>query len=198
MCNKRGKNNELLNTAQKYLLDNNLGVYTLFPMDLHKLGDYMGFAGDEAGQPFYYANGGIWPHGNAWYALSLISNNRNDDAYEFIKKIMTLDGVMNSPNGQPAMYEYRISDKSNPDVYGKIDKPQFLWAGGWYLYSLYNLFGVRENDWNISFSPYLPSDIDKINLSLALNGNLVPVEISGKGKSIASITINNVIIPILI
>ena len=33
-----------------------------------------------------------------------------------------------------------------------IDKPSFLWAGGFYLKTLYNLFGLRENEWNLSFS----------------------------------------------
>ncbi|MCF8418792.1 MAG: hypothetical protein K9G63_07895 [Melioribacteraceae bacterium] len=184
------RNAQLIETASNYLLDENLGVYTLFPMDLHELVDYMGFAGNEAGEPFYYANGGIWPHGNAWYALGLISNQRYDEAYEFIRKIMTLDGVINSPNGQPAMYEYRISDKSNPDLYGKIDKPQFLWAGGWYLYSLYNLYGIRENDWNISIHPYLPNDSDTVNLHLTIAGKLVPISISGKGEFVSSFLID--------
>jgi hypothetical protein len=192
------KNMQHMETAKKYLLDDNLGVYTLFPMDLHKLGDYLGFAGNEAGQPFYYANGGVWPHGNAWYVLSLISNDKNDEAYEFIKKIMTINGVMNSPNGQPSMYEYRISDKSNPELYGQIDKPQFLWAGGWYLYSLYNLFGLRENDWNISFEPYLPDKMSSLVLSITLKGKLVPVEISGSGRTVSSFKVNDIDVPSVI
>ncbi len=184
------KNAQLMSTAKENLLDEKLGIYTLFPMDLHKLGDYMGFAGNEAGEPYYYANGGIWPHGNAWYVLGLISNNSNEEAYEFVKKIMTLDGVINSPNGQPAMYEYRVSDKENPKFYGKIDKPQFLWAGGWYLYTLYNLYGIRENEWNISVDPFLPEDTDSVNLNLTLDGRLIPVSIKGKGKYISSLTYN--------
>ncbi|MFA4922814.1 MAG: amylo-alpha-1,6-glucosidase, partial [Ignavibacteriaceae bacterium] len=147
------KNLKLITTAKEKLLDEKLGIYTLYPMDLHLLIDYMKFAGNEAGEPYHYANGGIWPHGNAWYALALINNGLNTGAYEFIRKTMTLNGIINSPNGQPALYEYRISDKNDLAVYGKIDKPQFLWAGGWYFYTLYNLFGLRENEWNISFSP---------------------------------------------
>lgn len=176
------KNSELMNTAKENLLDEKLGVYTLYPMDLHKLGDYMGFAGNEAGEPHYYANGGIWAHGNAWYVLGLISNKLYGEAYKFIEKIMTMDGVINSPNGQPAMYEYRISDKTNPKVYGKIDKPQFLWAGGWYLYSLYNLYGIRENIWNISVEPFLPNDSDSISYVMELKGKQIRVELSGEGK----------------
>lgn len=189
------RNEKLMKTAKKYLLDENLGVYTLYPMDLHKLVDYMGFAGNEAGDPSYYANGGIWPHGNAWYVLGLISNKKYEEAYDFIEKIMTLDGVINSPNGQPAMYEYRISDKSNPEVYGKIDKPQFLWAAGWYIYSLYNLFGVKENNWNISIQPFLLSKIDSVNFNLSANGMLFPISIKGEGNYIQSFNYKKKIIP---
>ncbi len=192
------KNLELLNTAKKNLLDNKLGIYTLYPMDLHLFGDYMGFAGDEAGAPYHYANGGIWPHGNAWYALSLISNELNEEAYNFIQKTMTSHGIMNSPNGQPALYEYRISDKTNPSVYGKIDKPQFLWAGGWYVYTLYNLFGVRENEWNISFNPYIPQSLRTVDLNLLLNGESVELQISGKGSKVAYIKYNGTSIPTLV
>ena len=192
------RNLKLLKTAKQNLLDDKIGLYDLFPMDLHLLADYMGFAGNEAGDPYHYANGGIWPHGNAWYALSLISNGLNTEAYQFIKKTMTLDGIINSPNGQPALYEYRISDKNNPDKYGKIDKPQFLWAGGWYLYTLYNLFGLKENDWNVSFNPYLPEDLDSINFKLTVGSKLVDVEVLGKGERVSSIMYDGKQIPSLV
>lgn len=189
------KDLELLNTAKKYLLDEKLGIYTLYPMDFNKLIDYMHFAGNEAGDPYYYANGGIWPHGNAWFALALIKNGLNNSAYNFIKRTMTIEGIDDSPNGQPAMYEYRVSDKNDTKVYGKIDKPQFLWAGGWYLYSIYNLFGLRENAWNISFSPYMPEDITSVSFPLTFNGRNVKVNISGKGNETGSILYNDRIIP---
>jgi len=189
------KNLKLITTAKEKLLDEKLGIYTLFPMDLHLLIDYMKFAGNEAGEPYHYANGGIWPHGNSWYALSLISNGLNDDAFKFIKKTMTLNGIMNSPNGQPALYEYRISDKNNPVLYGKIDKPQFLWAGGWYFYTLYNLFGVRENEWNISFSPFIPGEMDSVQLTATINGDLVLVDISGEGNTLSSVQFDEIEIP---
>jgi glycogen debranching enzyme len=134
---KRAK--ELIKTAEKYLLDKELGIYTVFPMDFHQLTDFFKFAGNEAGEPHKYINGGIWPHSNAWYALALIKTGDKRKAMEFIKKTMTLDGIINSPNGQPAMYEYRNSNYKDPEVYGKIDKPQFMWAAGWYLYCIYEL-----------------------------------------------------------
>jgi hypothetical protein len=67
--------------------------------------------------------------------------------------------------GQPAMFEYRYSDPASPE-YGRIDKPSFLWAGGFYLKTLYALFGVEENEWNISLSPALPPEIDSCAYTL--------------------------------
>lgn len=189
------KNRKLINSASRNLLDKNLGVYNVYPMDFHLLKDFLKFQGNEVGPPFYYANGGVWQHGNAWYALGLISNGQNDEAYSFINNIMTMEGVINSPNGQPAMYEYRISDKSIPEVYGKIDKPQFLWAAGWYIYSLYNLFGVKENMWNISIQPFLPAEIDSVNFSLNISGNLIPVTIMGEGYYASSILCDGKLLP---
>lgn len=191
----KDKNLKLIYTAKKNLLDEKLGIYSLYPMDLHELIGYMKFSGNEAGDPYHYANGGIWPHGNAWYALGLINNGFNKEAYEFIKQTMTMNGVINSPNGQPAMYEYRVSDYTNPNIYGKIDKPQFLWAGGWYLYTLYNLFGLRENEWNISFDPYIPDELDSVKLTVTINGKQVPVNICGRGSEISSISFNETLTP---
>ena len=189
------KNLKLVTTAKEQLLDDKLGIYTLYPMDLHLLTDYMKFAGDEAGAPYHYANGGIWPHGNAWYALGLISNGLKEDAFAFIRKTMTLNGIINSPNGQPALYEYRISDKNDPTVYGKIDKPQFLWAGGWYLYTLYNLVGLRENEWNISFSPFIPKGMDSVELTTTVKGVPVIVDIRGEGSSLSTMSFDGRDIP---
>lgn len=189
------KNLKLITTAKENLLDEKLGIYTLYPMDLHKLIDYMKFAGNEAGEPYYYANGGIWPHGNAWYVLGLINNGFNEEALNFVKQSMTLSGVINSPNGQPALYEYRISDKNDPALYGKIDKPQFLWAGGWYFYTLYNLFGLRENEWNISFSPFIPEEMDSVQLTVTIKGVPVFVDMTGEGSTLSSILFDGKEIP---
>ena len=145
----------LVNSAYHICLILSLEFIISILMDLENLKDFLELKGNEAGKLFYYADGGIWANSNAWFALSLIADNRKDEAFNFIKKTMTLDGIINSPNGQPAMYEYRISDYNNPNVYGKIDKPQFLWAAGWYIYSLYHLFGINENPWNITFTPYI-------------------------------------------
>ena len=98
---------ELTNTAKQKLLDPKLGIYTVFPMDFKKLIDYLNFHGNEAGDKFLYLNGGIWSHGNAWYALDLMKKGEKKEALDFIKKVMTINGILNGPNGQPAMYEVR-------------------------------------------------------------------------------------------
>ncbi len=192
------KKKALLETASKNLLDEKVGIYNVYPMDFHQLIDYLKFAGNEAGDPYSYANGGIWPHGNAWYALGLISIDQKAEAFHFIKNIMTLDGIMSSPNGQPAMYEYRNSNKNDPSIYGKVDKPQFMWAAGWYLYSLYHLLGLRENEWNISFDPYLIEEQPSAQFNLFVNGKKVLVKIRGAGNQAKHIKLDGKDYPSLV
>lgn len=179
---------EMVETAEKKLLDRKLGIYTVYPMDFNKLIDYLKFAGNEAGDPFLYINGGIWSHGNTFYALALKSAGRTGDAIDFVRRVMTVDGIMNGPNGQPAMYEYRNGNYNNPDVYGKVDKPQFMWAAGWYIYSLYHLFGIDENDWNIRFTPFLKDGQKSCAFTLEASGKTYAVNISGKGKFIRKVS----------
>ena len=175
------KKKTLLATAQKELLDEKLGIRIAMPADFHKLIDLYKFNGMEAGEPYLYINGGIWPHGIAWYALGLIAAHQPDEARDVLKKYLTIDGIRNSPNGQPAFFEYRNADSHSPK-YGEIDKPTFLWAGGWYLHTLYHLAGVRENEWNIAFDPHLPSGFENINYDLTLNGQLSEVSWKGRGN----------------
>ncbi len=180
------------------LFDPKIGIYSIYPMDLGKLKDFLKLKDNEAGNPFYYANGGIWANANAWFALALIADKKRDEALNFIKKTMTLDGIINSPNGQPAMYEYRIGDYADPAVYGKIDKPEFLWAAGWYIYDLYHLFGIDESSWNIILSPYLSSSLSNCTFTEEINGKKIKVNISGKGKFVTSIKYDGKGIPSLV
>lgn len=181
---------KLTESATENMLDKNIGIYNVYPMDFHKLIDFLKFAGDEAGQPFKYANGGVWPHGNAWYALALISAGKKDEAFNFVKANTTLNGIINSPNGQPAMYEYRVSNYTDPKQYGKIDKPQFMWAAGWYIYTLYHLLAIDENEWNISFNPYLNNQLSGTKLPLLISGRKYNVRINGEGSRIKEILLN--------
>ncbi|MCG6960303.1 hypothetical protein LJE82_10475 [bacterium BMS3Abin03] len=178
---------ELVSTAKEKLLDKKVGIYNAFPMDFKELSDYLNFVGNEAGDKFFYANGGIWPHGNAWFALALIADDKKDEAFTFIKNIMTIDGIMSGPNGQPAMYEVRNGNYTDPSLYGTVDKPQFLWAAGWYLYSLYHLFAINENEWNIQLDPYIPENQNQISLDLFNSGKLSKVTVQGKGNYIKKI-----------
>ncbi len=143
---------QLVHTASQRLLDQNLGIRTVMPPDFDSPPSiaYYKFAGEEAGKPFFYINGGVWPHDNSWFALALNSLGKDTEALEFVERTMTIDGIMHSPKGQPAMYEYRFADTASPE-YGMIDKPSFLWAGGYYLKTLYSLYGLSENEWNLSF-----------------------------------------------
>ncbi len=144
------KASALLATARRVLVDERLGVRNVMPPDFNtdSVRTYFRFPTNEAGDPYFYANGGVWPHANAWYAQGLVSIGRSAEALKFFKAVMTLDGIAASPRGQPAFYEYRYADSSSVD-YGAIDKPSFLWAGGMYLGTLYALLGFRETEWNI-------------------------------------------------
>ncbi|MEJ2538330.1 MAG: hypothetical protein P8048_14980, partial [Calditrichia bacterium] len=141
----RKRETRLLETAREQLLDENLGIRNAMPADFHKLVDVYKFKGTEMGEPYIYANGGIWPQGTIWYGLGLLNTGRVNEAKDVLTKYLTLEGIKNSPNGQPSFYEYRMADANSPD-YGKIDKPTFLWAGGWYLYNYpMTVFGEKTD-----------------------------------------------------
>lgn len=175
------KSDKLLETVRKKLLEEKIGVRNAMPPDFHKLGAEYHFQGLEVGLPFVYFNGGVWPHNNIWYVLSLIANNNIEQAKSALKKYMTLNGIMNSPNGIPSFYEYRNTDSSSAR-YGEIDKPTFLWAGGFFLQAMYQLSGLRENSYNISFSPDLAQGLENTEYDLLLFGGLSRVKFRGEGN----------------
>ena len=183
------KKSHLLQTVKDTLLDENIGIRNAMPPDFHELISVYNFKGMESGMPYFYFNGGVWPHGNAWYALGLLYNNQVEEAKTVLKKYLTLDGIRNSPNGQPSFYEYRITDPKS-DRYGEIDKPTFLWAGGWYLHVLYQVAGLRENSWNIYFSPTLPDGFENIEYDVTLFGELCRIKWIGKGDYFHKISID--------
>lgn len=185
------KISSLLETAQKKLLDQNIGIRIVMPADFHQLIDQYKFHGMEMGEPYQYINGGVWPQGIVWYALGWLSINQPDSAESILKRYYTLDGIKNSPNGQPSFFEYRNADVKLPS-YGKIDKPTFLWAGGWYLYSLYHLAGIRENEWNIAFDPNIPKGWDDIKYDVLIYGSLTKVYYKGRGNYFKNIQVDRV------
>lgn len=186
---------ELVKTASEKLLDEKLGVYNAFPTDFHNLKDFFKFAGDEAGEPYFYMNGGIWSHGTAWFALALMSIDNKDAAVKIMRDTMTIDGVMKSRNGEPAMFEYRVGKPGDEKVYGRIDKPRFLWAAGWYLYCWYNLFGAGETAWNLAFTPYIPDNGGEIYYDMLYGGKNLSVKVNGSGKHIKTVKYNGVAYP---
>lgn len=183
-----GRSRQLVRTAENLLMAERIGIRTVMPPDFHtdSMRTFFHFVGNEAGDPYLYANGGVWPHNNAWFALALCATGRLDDAFRFYRATMTLDGIANSPMGQPAMYEYRYSDPTSKE-YGRIDKPSFLWAAGFSLLAGYRLIGIDDNEWNLSFAGVLPSGIDTARCLLEFHG-LKKVTISGRGDRLKSYT----------
>ncbi len=179
--------NRLLESARDVLLDEKIGIRNAMPPDFLDHIDRYHFNGPEVGAPYQYMNGGVWPQGIAWYAMGMLAADRPDDARDVLKRFLTLDGIERSPNGQPALFEYRNADWSAPG-YGRIDKTAFLWAGGWYLHVLYQLAGVRENEWNLWFDPNLPSGFDNVAYDLVMHGERSHVTWSGNGPFFRSIT----------
>ncbi|MBN2365124.1 MAG: hypothetical protein EH225_03385, partial [Calditrichaeota bacterium] len=180
---------KLLETARVQLLDENLGIRNAMPADFHLLTDLYKFREGEVGAPFLYANGGVWPQGNIWFGLGLLQAGKVEESLSVLKEFLTLDGIRNSPNGQPSFYEYRHADSSAAD-YGVIDKPTFLWAGGLYLYYLYQLTGIRENAWNVYISSDIPASFQPLSYSVFINGKPVQIELSGEGRYFHEIRMN--------
>jgi hypothetical protein len=162
---------KLVATAEKQLVEERIGARIAVPVDFatDSVIRAFKFSGAEAGPAYSYANGGVWSHSNAWYALALKSVNKLKESFDFVQRTMTIDGVANSPNGLPAMYEYRSSDPESP-AFGTIDKPSFLWAGGMYLQVLYRLLATDENEWNIGIRDALPSQCDSVSCSFSFAG----------------------------
>lgn len=174
------KTSRMLETARRQLLDRNIGVRIVMPADFHKLIDKYQFNGMEMGEPYQYINGGVWPQSIVWYALGWLSIHQPDSAEKILREYYTLMGIESSSHGQPSFFEYRNADANSP-LYGKIDKPTFLWAAGWFIHSLYRLAGIRENEWNISFDSRLPSGWEQVEYEILINGSLAQVHYRGKG-----------------
>lgn len=188
----------LLETADRELLAPGIGIRTAMPADFHtdSIRAEFHFVDNEAGNPYLYANGGVWPHNNAWYVLALSASGRRDEAFRFFRSTMTLDGVANSPMGQPAFYEYRYSDTASP-AYGKIDKPSFLWAAGFSLLAEYRLLGFEESAWNMRFASSLPSAVDSARCRFEFRGaKNVALNRSASGYSVDGRSVPSRVVPL--
>jgi hypothetical protein len=172
----------MLHTARSCLVDSALGVRNAWPADFHLLVERYRFHGNEAGPPYRYLNGGVWPHGNAWFCLLLDRVGDRRRALELLSRWAAVRNVLASPGGQAAMFEYRVADKADSLGYGRVDKPQFTWAAGWFLYALYWLYGIRENAWNIYLDPLLPDGQQSFEARIWIRGQPVEVRLDGKGS----------------
>ncbi len=179
-------------TASRELVDPEIGLRIVMPADFHLLEDAYNFHGPEAGAAYTYINGGVWPHGNAWYAFAQLHTGDADGALASLKKFLTLDGVRNSPNGQASFYEYRFSDRDSPK-YGSFDKPTFLWMGGWYMNVLYSLAGVREDPWGVQITPERPSQWETHTFPLTVNGQTVDVTVHGGASTDAPMAFRRIL-----
>lgn len=180
--------NQLLDTARNVLLDDNCGVHNVAPADFVGLEEKYGFHNVEQCENGYYINGGVWTQCNAWYALSLITLNRVEEAYAILKNHLSLDGIKRGHNGQPSFYEARITAKD--ENYGKIDKPTFLWHGGWYMLTLYQLLGIRETPWNIEFHPITATELTNSACEIKNHGCDCNVKFSNEGTYFQEILFN--------
>ncbi len=176
-------------TAERELLDPNIGIRIVMPADFDTLIDKYHFQDMEMGAPYTYINGGIWPQGNAWYVLSLLRAHRAGQALEALRHYLTLEGIADSPGGQPSLYEYRFSNPASPE-YGRVDKPTFLWAGGWFINCLYQLAGVHEETGAITLEPEVPEALADVSFDLAVNGKPCRVVRHGSGVSFSGIFVD--------
>ena len=177
---------QLVDTATDVLLDPELGIRNVMPPDFHLLEKEYKFNGPEAGGPWLYANGAVWPQGNAWYALAQMGIGDPNGALETVKRYMTIDGIAASPNGLPSFYEFRHSEQGAAD-YGQIEKPTFLWAGGWYVNCLYGLAGLRETPFNLALTTDLPDGFENAAFDMTFAGELCQIEWEGEGEAVESI-----------
>ncbi len=181
----------LVSTAETALLDPKLGIRNVAPADFDTLADRYRFNGPEAGAAYRYLNGGIWSQNTVWYIESLLNTHDSDNACRSLKTYLTLSGVEASPGGQASFYEYRRADRQSPG-YGRIDKPSFLWFAGFYLHALYRLAGLRENAWNLSFSPRLPSHWTFIDYEVFAHGRQTHIRYRGSGEAFRRIVMDGV------
>ena len=185
------RSERLLETAERELLDPEIGMRNAWPPDFHELREAYRFNGDEVGAPYLYFNGAVWPHNVAWHVLAQLGAGRADDARQALRRYLTLGGIAASPRGQPAFFEYRATDPDSPR-YGAIDKPTFLWTGGWFLQALYRLAGAREDEWNLFLSPDLPADFDTLQYRVFVHGTEADVTVTGQGRAFRSIEMDGV------
>lgn len=192
------RSRELVASAGKMLLRPRLGIMAAAPADFHtpEIRDGLRLSDEEAGVPYTYLNGGVWFNCNGWYAMALQSVGRPDEALKFIRETMTLDGVLSSPNGLPAMYECRNAAVGSKE-FGAIDNPASSWAAGAYLDALYRLAGFADYEWNLALTGSVPSRWKKTTCSYEF-GMMHAVTITGKAGRLQSLQVDGTTVPSMV
>ena len=166
----------------RHLLDPEIGIRTVAPADFHtdSVKAQYKVKGNEAGDAYWYANGGIWYLGNAWYTAALKAIGEDDSALAFYRRTMTLDGITQSPQGQPALHEYRYGDPASPQR-GLVDKPTMMWAAGFCIGTAYRLAGFQDNVWNVTVAGSVPGSFKDITATYMF-GTMKRVDADGNGR----------------
>jgi hypothetical protein len=183
---EQDKKRLLLETAERKLLDPALGLRNVAPTDFHLLIDAYRFHDLEMGKPYVYLNGGVWPQNNVWFGLGWLYAGEVEKSESILKKYLTIEGIRNSPAGQPSFYEYRNANKVSSH-YGEIDKPTFLWAGGLFIHFLYQLAGIRLTPFQLYIDPDIPENFKNCNFDLMIRGEKCRVEWKGEGSLLKEI-----------
>jgi hypothetical protein len=185
----------LVATAGNMLVDSSIGIRTVFPADFHtdSVKSLYKVKGNEAGDAFTYANGGVWYLGNAWYARALRSIGDVEGSFDFYARTMTVDGIVQSPSGHPALYEYRYA---NPDAaaHGWIDKPTMMWSAGFCIGTAYLLAGLEDNVWNVTAAGKAARALEHVRCTYAFGGRKT-VERRGSGPMLIRLVANTKEIP---
>jgi hypothetical protein len=190
-----GQARTLVATAGRELLDSAVGVRTVSPADFHTeaVKKTYGVKENEAGDPYLYANGGIWYLGNAWYAWALRATNDIEGAFDFYRRTMTVDGILHSPTGQPGLYEYRYGNPAAPD-HGRLDKPTMMWSAGFCIGTAYRMAGFVDNIWNVTVGQAAPAALQRVQTTITFGGTQ-HVTRTGKGAMVTRLTVDGREIP---
>jgi hypothetical protein len=185
----------LVATAGSRLLDTAIGIRTVSPADFHtdSVKRAYGVKENEAGDQFLYANGGIWYLGNAWYAWALRATGNIEAAFDFYRHTMTVDGILQSPTGQPALYEYRYANALAPD-HGRVDKPTMMWSAGFCIGTAYRLAGFIDNVWNVTVGDSSAAALQHVHAAYAFGG-ITTITRSGKGSMVTRLAVDGRDIP---
>ncbi len=190
-----GRAAKVVTTAGERLLDPGIGIRTVWPADFHtdSVKAFYGVKANEAGDQYLYANGGVWYLGNAWFARALRAVGEVGQSFDFYRRTMTLDGILQSPRGQPALYEYRYADQASPD-HGRVDKPSMMWSAGFCIGTAYRLAGFEDRVWNISVGDPAPAPLQDVRAVFTF-GTKQTIQRTGNGSMVTRLAVDGKEIP---